>query len=90
MNEYHHGRMKNEIERKRNWRELPGFEAWIADYSLFMSIYGGTLVFFVRLVWLMVLEALFSKLRFRIICQMKSHPGPLVLPAHVCGVFVWW
>ena len=31
----------------------------------------GTLVFFVRLVWLMVLEALFSKLRFRIICHMK-------------------
>ena len=28
-------------------------------------------MFFVRLVWLMVLEALFSKLRFRIICQMK-------------------
>ena len=45
-------------------------------------------MFFVRLVWLLVLEALFSKLRFRTIGHMKSHPGPLVLPAHVCGVFV--
>ena len=63
--------MKNEIERERNWRELPGYMAWICRLSLFMSIYGGTLMFFVRLVWLMVLEALFSKLRFRIICQMK-------------------
>ena len=30
--------MKNEIERKRNWRELPGFEAWIADF-LFSWVY---------------------------------------------------
>ena len=86
--EYHLGRMKNEIERKRNWRELPGFYVWILDFRFLASINGGTLVFFVRLVWLLVLEALFSKLRFRTIGHMKSHPGPLVLPAHVCGVFV--
>ena len=65
--------------------EWPGYEAWIADFPFSWVYMEAPWCSFFRLVWLMVLEALFSKLRFRIICQMKSHPGPLVLPAHVCG-----
>ena len=35
-------------------------------------------------------EALFSKLRFRIICRMKSHPWTVGPSRPCCGVFVWW
>ena len=89
-NEYHRGRGEMKSKGNAILVEWPGYEAWIADF-LFSWVYMEVLwcsIF--RLVRLMVLEALSSKLRFRIICRMKSHPGPLVLPAHVCGVFVWW
>ena len=83
--EYYLGRME---EMKSKGNAIGGI-AWFLGLDLGLSlsrasINRGTLVFFVRLVWLLVLEALFSKLRFRTIGHMKSHPGPSVLPARPC------
>ena len=73
----------DEIERGRNFEGMAWFEAWIADFH-FSRVYKEMLwCSFFRLVRLMVLEALFSKLRFRIICRMKSHPRT-VGPSRPC------
>ena len=87
--ENHCGRVEMKSKGNAILVEWPGYEAWIADFLfswVYMEVHWCSIL---RLVRLMVLEALCSKLRFRIICRMKSHPGPLVLPARVvvclCG-----